>query len=52
MAKFTDELYVGILHEARWKALQDNHDHNLSPKPMSYYIAKVAYEWAFNGIVR
>jgi len=52
MAKFTENLYKGILHEAKWKALQDNHDHNYNPKPLTYYIAKVAYEWALNGIVR
>ena len=59
MAKFTGNLYKGIYHQARheWmKWLEENQENYAREEDernsIRWWIAKVAYEWALNGIVR
>lgn len=60
MTKFTRSLYKGIYYQAQYELDQYKRS---NPHPMksiedcqkrtlNYWIAKVAYEWALNGIVR
>lgn len=59
MAKFTENLYKSVYHQARYEWMrwleenQENHAREKDKKSsIHWWITKVAYEWALNGIVR
>ncbi len=59
MVNFTENLCEGIYKEAfhKWTKYRENKDTEdwgdlFGPDNIEYWIAKTAYEWALNGIVR